>query len=165
MKISAARRPEITPPNCRASFNIAISLLSPFFFGLLLGCYSTCQFVNAHVSPNLHPGLDLYLRHSGGCRKIARWSCVFTFKVLPARRSKWLPRWTATSRSPSFQTFSPIFFQPAAQKTGWTLVSFLHAYSHRVGNYSCLHSNTVLSLAIASILPILSERYFDLCDS
>ena len=52
--------------------------------------------------------------------------------------------------------FSNLFshlFQSAAQRKGWTLVSFSHGYSHRVGNYSCLLSNTVLSLAIASILP------------
>ena len=43
-----------TQPNCRTS----TALLSPPFFGLLLGCSSTFRCGNEHSAPNLHPDSD-----------------------------------------------------------------------------------------------------------
>ena len=119
-------------PNCRVFFNIAIALLSPFFFGFLLGCSSTCRCVNAHLSPNLHTEFDLYLWHSGGYQKNARWSCAVTFQLLRARRSRWLLKWTATSRSPSSRNFSLIFSNQRLRGRDGHWCRFSHTYSHRV---------------------------------
>ena len=44
---------------CRKLFTIATALLSPPFFGLLLGCSSTFQCGNEHLSPNLQPDSGL----------------------------------------------------------------------------------------------------------
>ena len=49
-----------TQPNCRALFTTATALLSPPFFGLLLGCSSSFQCGIKHSAPNLHPDSDLW---------------------------------------------------------------------------------------------------------
>ena len=50
-----------TQPNCRTLFTIATALLSPPFFGLLLGWSSTFHCGIEHSAPNFHPVPDLEL--------------------------------------------------------------------------------------------------------
>ena len=59
-------------PNCRASFNIVTALLSPFFFGFLLGWPSTCLCANEHLSPNLQPipTYKIDIREDATCHKV-----------------------------------------------------------------------------------------------
>ena len=67
LQIPAAWRPVIRNPT--KSFTVATALLSPPFFGLLLGCSSTFQCGNEHSAPNLHPNSHTGNWHSGGCTK------------------------------------------------------------------------------------------------
>ena len=71
----------------------------------------------------------------------ARWSCAITFEVLLARRSRWLPRWTATLQSHFSPTVCPIFSFSGC------------GHSLRLGNHNCLLSKTVLSLATCQHFP------------
>ena len=57
------------------------------------------------------------------------------------------------------------FFLSVVQRQEGTLVSVVHACSHRGGNYNCQLSKTVLLLSIASILLVLSQHRNDSCDS
>ena len=79
-----------TQPNCRTSFNIAIALLSPPFFGFLFGCSSSFLYGNVTY-----------------CRIYNPMRCQLSQKVrantcqeVSPRLSIDLPRWTPTSEGP-----------------------------------------------------------------
>ena len=63
-----------------------------------------------------------------------------------------------------FSTYFYLFVL-VAQRVERFLVSVLHAYLHRAGNYTCLLSNTALLLSIDSKLLGLFQHHSICCDS
>ena len=100
----------------------------------------------------------------GRMPKITRWSRAFTFDVISARLSSLLPRWTLASETLSSRTIFCHPFQSVVQREERTLVSAMHAYSHRIEHYNYLLSNTVLVPSIDSILLALFQHHVDPCD-
>ena len=164
MKTLAALRPE-TGNTIAVNLPIQQLHFSHHFYRLLAWLFLNLSLHERTLIAEFAPRLWFVNLILGWLPITARWSCAITPEVPFALRSISFPKWTSTSQNPSSRSFFSHLFQPAAQRKVCTLVSFLHAYFDRAGNYSCLLSNTILSLAIAIILPILSQRYFDLCES
>ena len=154
-----------TQPNCRASFNKATAHVSPFVFRFVAGLIFNLP---VHESTFIHEFASRSIYVKIGIREDAKnhkmVSCTYLWCNLCTAFE--LTSQMDSSLQDSF--FSKNFCHPflsVVQREFSVLVSVLHAFSHRVGNYNHLPSNTVLVLSVDSILLVLSQHHVDPCDS
>ena len=149
--------------NWRASSKIATAPMSPSFFVFLLGWPSTCLCANEHQHriciPILFHRFDIREDANSHkviwCKYLSSNLCTAVERASQMDSGLWgsffldalLPLWVRGSEVERF------------------LVSALHAYLHRDRNYTCLVSNTDLSLSIDSSLLVLFQHHVDPCDS
>ena len=100
-----------TQPNCRAIFNIATALFSPFFLDLLLGCSPAWRCALEHFSPNLHPFFWLEEQALWRMPFFTEWSGASSFEVILARQSSHFPTWASASGTSSSRCISHILLR------------------------------------------------------
>ena len=161
LKILAAQRPVIRNPTVAHFLQYFFALLSPPFFGLLLGCSSTFQCGNEHLSPNLQPDSDLSNWHSGGCHQSQGNSVQVPSK-------KFLLFWTSRTAFCLWRSFSSNRFYLVslmAQRVERFLLSVSHDRDSRAGNRIGLLSRTDLFLSTGNIFLFLFQYHLIPCDS
>ena len=153
-----------TQPNCRASPKkshfTSVTILFRFFAGLTFRLPVCKRALVTEITSRFR----LKELTFGRMPTITNWFGADTFQVISARLSSELRRWTPASEVlfPWCTSTSLCWWF----RGGAVLVSVLHAFPHRAGNYAVVSSLTLpFFLSIDSIFLVLFQHRVDPCDS